>query len=142
MNVKIISELTGELHFDMSAENCLQLLGMATRYAADSETPETVTTYYANGEPYKQDVQREPVTTPESHSRIHTLFGDYKSRIPVSAVLPEVKKVGELFKGFLLIRCEDCGKIRGFHAKTPTSIFFCDCGHTTKLENLRPAFLK
>ena len=142
MNVKISSELSGELQFEMSAENFIQLLGAATRYAADSESSETVTTIYANGEPCQQEVTREPMTTPETHGRIRTLFGDYKSRIPISTVLPKVKKQEESYKGFLLIQCEDCGKIRGFCAKTPQTEYFCDCGNTTKLENLLPAFLK
>ena len=37
-------------------------------------------------------------------------------------------------KGFLLVRCEDCGAIRGFCAKTPTDYFVCrECGHETHL---------
>lgn len=46
------------------------------------------------------------------------------------------------YKGFLLIRCEDCGSLKGFCAKTPIDIFRCDdCGGTTKLEDLRAAYM-
>lgn len=44
-------------------------------------------------------------------------------------------------KGFLLIRCEDCGSIKGFCAKKPIDRYRCeDCGGITKLTDLRPAF--
>lgn len=120
MNVKIISDLSGELQFDMSAENYIQLLGAATRYAADGDPSETVTTFYADGKPYREE----------------------RVRIPIDSVLPEMEKQEQEYTGFLLIQCEDCGKIRGFCAKSPISSYICDCGHATKLDALKPALLR
>lgn len=122
MNVKIISELSGEMQFDMSAENLVQLIGAATRYAADKPAAE---------------VKKEKPTR-----RVESMFGDYRSRIPVDHVLPEVKKADEGYKGFLLIQCKACGKVRGFHAKTPISKYVCACGGRTPLKDLLPAFLR
>ena len=46
-----------------------------------------------------------------------------------------------MYKGFLLIRCDDCGSVKGFCAKQPIDRFRCDdCGGTTKLRDLRCAF--
>lgn len=47
------------------------------------------------------------------------------------------------FRGFLMVKCESCGKIRAFCAKRETYGFRCDdCGETTPLENMRPMYLK
>lgn len=119
MNVKIISDLAGEMQFDMTAESCLKLIGAATRYAAESESSETVTTYYADGKPYREE----------------------RVRIPIDSVLPEMEKQEHEYTGFLLIQCEDCGKIRGFCAKSPISSYICECGHSTRLNDLKPALL-
>lgn len=40
------------------------------------------------------------------------------------------------YGGFLYIKCPDCGKVKGFCAKTRIGNFRCDCGSVTKLENL------
>lgn len=141
MNVKIITDLSGEMQFDMAEDKVMQLIGAATMYAADSTTNETVTTHWADGEIVSQEVVREPETKKKPTSRVESLFGDYRSRIPISAVMPAVKKNEESYRGFLLIQCEDCGKLRGFYAKTPQTHYFCECGNETKLENLLPVFL-
>lgn len=134
MNVKIISDLSGEMQFDMSAENLVQLIGAATRYAADkpSAAKDAVQEYAHQPEVKKEKPAR----------RVESMFGDYRSRIPVESVLPEVQKADEGYKGFLLIECKACGKLRGFHAKIPISKYVCSCGGKTPLKNLRPAFLK
>ena len=138
MQVKIITDLSGELQFDMSAENYIQLIGAATRYVADN-SESVVTTHYADGEVVGQEVERIPE---KSVSKVERMFGDYRSRIPVSAVIPEVKKADEGYKGFLLIRCEECGDLRGFYAKNPTTHYFCKkCDHKTPLDQLIPAHL-
>lgn len=45
------------------------------------------------------------------------------------------------YGGFLYIRCPVCGKVKGFCAKARLSNFRCDCGSTTRLENLVPLYL-
>lgn len=44
-------------------------------------------------------------------------------------------------KGFLYIKCEACGKTRGFCAKTPIKRAACKCGHATELRNLKPLYV-
>ena len=46
------------------------------------------------------------------------------------------------YRGFLLIRCEECGEVKGYCAKRETYSFRCKCGHETPLEKLRPMFVK
>lgn len=42
----------------------------------------------------------------------------------------------------MLIKCEHCGKVRGFCSKTPITSSKCDCGGRTELHGLKRAFLK
>ncbi len=79
-----------------------------------------VTTYYAGGKPCREE----------------------RVRIPIDSVLPEMEKQEQEYTGFLLIQCEDCGKIRGFCAKSPISSYICECGHSTRLNDLKPALLR
>lgn len=44
---------------------------------------------------------------------------------------------------FLLIKCNKCGKIKGFCAKEPTTEFWCTCGEKSELpERLTQAILR
>ena len=42
----------------------------------------------------------------------------------------------EGYKGFLYIKCEDCGTIKGYCSKTPRHFHRCECGHETPLKDL------
>lgn len=46
-----------------------------------------------------------------------------------------------LYKGFLLVKCEECGEVKAFCAKRETYGFKCSCGYETALEKLRPVFM-
>ncbi len=46
------------------------------------------------------------------------------------------------YKGFLLVKCESCGKVRGFCSKSPVTHFTCNCGHYTELHDLRTVRLR
>jgi hypothetical protein len=41
------------------------------------------------------------------------------------------------YKGFLIIQCEHCGKIRGFCARQEMFEYHCTCGEDTLLEDLK-----
>lgn len=45
------------------------------------------------------------------------------------------------YKGFLYIKCEECGNTKGFCAKAPIREARCDCGHATPLKDLRPMYV-
>ncbi len=47
------------------------------------------------------------------------------------------------YTGLLLIRCERCGQVRAFYTKNPLVRYYCrDCGRTTPLGNLIPAYAR
>lgn len=45
------------------------------------------------------------------------------------------------YKGFLYLQCEECGKFKGFMPKNPISEYHCDCGHTTKLKDMKAMYV-
>lgn len=46
------------------------------------------------------------------------------------------------YRGFLMIKCEECGEVKGYCAKKETYSFRCDkCGHSTALYDLKPMYL-
>nr|WP_326185396.1 hypothetical protein [uncultured Oscillibacter sp.] len=47
------------------------------------------------------------------------------------------------YRGFLLIRCEACGKVYAYNAREETQEFACrDCGHVTPLRDIAVAELR
>ena len=66
-----------------------------------------------------------------------------KSKAIQPAPLPEQEKKPDGYKGFLLIRCRHCGKIKAFCTKVPTTEYFCkECGRTTPLDRMIPAYVR
>ena len=82
----------------------------------------------------------EPKIGPKS--RVERMFGDkanWQQNSQTAAPAPRDYNA-EGYKGFLFIRCEECGKERRFFAKVPYTYWRCDCGHTTELRDLLPAY--
>lgn len=139
MNVKIITEASGELVFNMTENDAIRLIGAAMKYDVANNDDEIAA----------QKVVRQPeVSKKKTASRVETMFGDYKSRIPIPSVIPKMPAVRspkpeqeESYRGFLLIRCEECGKLRGFYVNKPQTQYYCKCGHVTPLVGLRPLYL-
>lgn len=52
---------------------------------------------------------------------------------------PEPAEAG--YKGFLYIKCEQCGSTKGFCIKTPIRLHRCSCGHTTALRDLKTMYV-
>lgn len=76
----------------------------------------------------------------ERRSKTERMFGSKDTwNIPAGAT---VDKDQGPYRGFLLIRCEECGEVKAYCAKRETYAFRCKCGHETPLEKLRPMFVK
>lgn len=143
----------GDMNFDMPQEGVSDLLQRAFQIAAGQEPQAEQTPHTEPQEPPKQ-----PKAINRPQSRVERMFGNFKTGDEVTDLTdaPEevkaaiIKNAEELerrdepqaYKGFLLVKCEKCGKIRGFCAKNPATSSRCECGHRTELHNLKPAYLK
>lgn len=131
----------GEMNFDMQQDKALDLIQRAFQYAAGQEqqaTPEaSLSAPQAAQEPPKmQQAWNKP------HRRIDSLFGDFRgTRTELEKPEGQQGCEPEEYKGFLLIKCKHCGKIKGFCAKTPIKEFSCECGGKTELHDLKMAHL-
>lgn len=159
----------GEMNFDMQPDKAADLMQRAFQYAAEKETvketkeifvpqlkagfppatdPSTVTEVATEGP--EMVVRPEP---PKKQSRVERMFGDFRATnskaeqtvVPSDGHInfrPDLPAQPQSYKGFLLVKCEECGKLRGFCAKLPAASSRCECGHRTELHDLKPAFLK
>lgn len=63
---------------------------------------------------------------------------------PVKKVVidpPKTPQEQKEYKGFLYIECEECGNFKAFMPKTPIHKYHCDCGHETKLWDLKEMYV-
>lgn len=119
---------------NMFKELAAQLLGMEPVKVVKMQMPVkvaggtvgTATEAVANPEEREQEC-----TDTESSSSVTEK--PENAPVPVSSA---VHNATQGFKGFLYIRCENCGKGRGFCAKEPTKSHRCSCGHETELKDL------
>lgn len=73
----------------------------------------------------EQETPETPIHTPEPK--------------PQPEQRPEPPETG--YKGFLYIKCESCGYTKGFCTKQPIKETRCNCGHFTKLRNLKSLYV-
>lgn len=124
----------GEMNFDIPTERVTDLIQRAFEYATGQQVQNTA--------PVAPEQPK--VKTPENkaHRRVDSLFGNFRGMaVPEKNLQPGEQHEPEEYKGFLLIKCKHCGKVKGFCAKTPITEYTCECGGKTELHNLKPAFL-
>lgn len=127
----------GEMSFNMTQDKANDLMKKALDYATGQEEKEETPARPAS-------IPQEPPKTikpkDKPRSRVESLFGDFRG----SSVSQEEKgepAEPEEYRGFLLIKCQHCGKVKGFCSKTPMSKYTCECGKVTPLRGLKPAHL-
>ena len=78
----------------------------------------------------------------KKRSRNDNLFGEgWRETIHNSYEQKDYDHSTEGYKGFLYIKCPVCGKEKGFCAKGSITEHKCECGHKTRLENLKPMYV-
>lgn len=132
----------GEMKLDMPPEKVTDLMQRAFQYASGQE-PESAAPKMAQEAPLlAQEPPKAPQPKGRPQSRVELLFGDFKASKTAEPKQPEPQREPEAYKGFLIIKCEHCGEIRAFCAKTPITQNTCKCGHATELHGLKRVFLK
>lgn len=138
MNVQIKTAF-GKMFFDMTQDSALALINQATIYA-NGDNNNVAAPVGKAAEPARPRTD-DPIKKDAPRSRAETMFGD-RNKWDMPAVgkgNAERPDGQEAYKGFLYIRCEECGEVKGFNAKFPQTYFQCNCGHRTELRNLRTA---
>ncbi|MCD7891578.1 MAG: type II toxin-antitoxin system PemK/MazF family toxin [Ruminococcus sp.] len=122
----------GDMNFDMPQDKAMDIIQKAFRYTQEATVQRAE----------RENESEAPTarTAYRPHRRIDSLFGDFRTENNRKS--EETTEERQEYKGFLLIKCEECGKVRGFCVKTPTSEHRCECGHSTKLHDLKPAFVR
>ena len=115
MKIRIDTPMA-KLTADLTKEQVTEILGIALDYAVGFESL----------------VSSEPSTLEPIEDFAPAPSEPVPVRIPKA---PKPVKTVE-FKGFMYLKCEECGKLKGFMPKTPISNYRCDCGHVTKLQNM------
>ena len=151
MQVTIVTPF-GEMKFTMAPDKMAALMQQAVQYASapepeqgTQEKPHPPTT---EAIPQMQEPPKTPETMGRPHSRVERMFGDYKvaggaaTKTAGMGDPTDLTAEPEEYKGFIMLKCDRCGKIRGFCAKYPITSSRCDCGHSIELRGLRPAHLK
>lgn len=134
----------GDMNFDMPADKVQQLIQVAVQYAAGEELGKRKKEYEKPKLEVIEDNEKVPVSLParektRPHRRVDSLFGNMQDTHEQREQQGEQEP--EEYKGFLMIKCEKCGEIKGFCAKTPISEYRCQCGGKTKLRNLKMVHL-
>lgn len=110
----------GEMKFDMPPERATDLIQRAFQYAAGQEPEKAAPKMAQEAPPVAQEPPKAPQPKGRPQSRVERMFGDFKASKTVEPKKPEPQREPEAYKGFLIIRCEQCGEIRAFCAKTPS----------------------
>lgn len=88
--------------------------------------------------PVKTDITEIKKENPDLFSPLIKTEEEERNDIP-EFVSPSENEP-EQYRGFLLIRCEHCGKLRAYCSNYPVTYHKCECGHKTDLHDLKPLY--
>jgi DNA-directed RNA polymerase subunit RPC12/RpoP len=146
-----IEGIFGKQGFEMSDAAAMQLLCIANRMAnADTKEP------LAENEPKENSMTTTsgPLVIPDP-APAHKSFAETHPPIRAKQA-PRNSRVSRMFgdrggvpmwndgayKGFILAKCENCGKVKGVCFREPQKDYICaECGKKTPLHDLKPAYL-
>lgn len=137
----------GEMNFDMPPEKVSDLMQRAIQYAAGQDAPAAAPVEKAPEGPKttaqpKQTVSRVERMFGSDFRKAHTVQEAQETAIVGADGKLNIERTPEEYKGFLLIKCDKCGAVKGFCAKTPITASRCECGGRTELNDLKPLHLK
>ncbi|MCI8921135.1 MAG: hypothetical protein HFE88_04570 [Acutalibacter sp.] len=128
----VIKTTFGEMKFEMEQEKMMQVLQTAMSFATETVPGLESQTSAVPQHPEPKTQLAKP------RSRVESLFPNFRASKPQK--IDEDTKQG--YKGFLLVKCADCGSVWGFCSKAVIIKAKCRCGNETPLSGLKPAYLE
>lgn len=158
MKVRIQSPMA-TMTAELTTEQALAIYGQVLEWLSETEEDlseeETIEDETTEEDPVAADEEvswvpperpdNDPFLSAANQDRLTKTIEAYETEQSeaLSIPLPEsdtpLKPQKKGYYGFLYIRCEHCGEIKGFYTKRPLTAYHCDCGHDTELENLKVA---
>lgn len=139
--VNVLDKEEAPVKFSFPSTGTIESVLQRVKENIDSKIAESGETGTDEQTPAPAPKQKEPMK-----SRVETMFGDRATwNKPAEEQKPEPPKCNysEGYRGFLYIRCDKCGEVKGFCTKSPILQSRCDqCGHNTDLRDLLPMFVK
>lgn len=135
MNVTINIDETGTLNFDMTHE---QVSNMITAAFGCDQSAALMNSQSVPTETKPFVFKKESV--PPTQSKVNRMFGDNWRSTNVANHSQQNYNF-EGYKGFLIVKCPQCGKIKSFCSKKPIKSSFCSCGNDVELKDLRKVVL-
>ena len=89
--------------------------------------------------PVKTDITEIKKENPDLFSPLIKTEEEERNDMPEFASPPSENEP-ERYRGFLLIRCEHCGKVQAYCSKCLITYHKCECGHKTDLHDLKPLY--
>lgn len=148
MEIKITSEF-GENRFNVTMGNARKIISLAMELHRDEEAPgENRKPEWKEQKPIGAGMKNpdlEPAKV-EKTSRTEKLFGtDWKRTIPEArksvASGKDQEQEPEYVKGFIIPKCEKCGKVGFLFSKERSSSYECSCGHVTAFHDMKPVYM-
>lgn len=155
MEIKIISEF-GKNSFYVTASDARRIIGLAMELHRDEEDsavknrkaePAPVPKPEAMPEePEPVELDLSQLRQTKKASRVENLFGsdwkgEHKEEKPVQKREVDPGIEAEYVKGFIIAKCEKCGKIKGYCTKEYTNAHTCECGHETFFHDMKQLYL-
>ena len=142
MEIKITSEF-GENRFDVTTGNARKIISLAMELHRDEGTPEEKEQKPIGAGMKSPDPELAKV---EKTTRTEKLFEtDWKKSIPEPrksvATGKNQEQEPEYVKGFIIPKCEKCGKVGFFFSKERSSSYECSCGHVTAFHEMKPVYM-
>lgn len=129
-----------EMSLEMSQYSAMQLLRQAMESAYKTPPREPVSKEESTPVDDKE-LEKENSEKPAPKSRVEAMFGSKETwNTPKESRQAKPDEDKQTYKGFLLIRCEKCGRVKAYCAKYPTAAHRCECGQSTELEDLIPVY--
>ena len=132
-----VAQLTEGKHINVPADRMELLDDAILAYAGES-----LVAIVDKGAAISAHISEKTPAAPTSHTQEQEAIQPHiPTQTPTQPQEPRPEPTETGYKGFLYIKCEQCGNTKGFCTKQPIRVSHCDCGHITVLRDLKPLYV-